>query len=549
MAIASTKEEAEELTAQLAAQVAAAVAASDLQLASELGTVALSRGLRHPSFFNARGLWLQESGRPQLALEDFQKALSLAPQDVGILNAIGLCYLKLERVPEAIESFEAAIAIDPDTTHTRYRKALALATAGNHEASQLEYENILAIAPDHVGAIASIASIAARKGETDKARQFANRALELDPHHPTALVALAILENSEKRYVEAERLLRRILTEGHLFDEARTAVLGLLGDALDGQKRYAEAFEIYCAENDELKRQHKQRFNGRRGIEAAGHLISYFESTPADIWKAPDDGAPRADGPTQHIFLLGFMRSGTTLLEQVLASNPRIVALEEKGLLNGLGEVFMTSKESLDTLANLHGSELERHRTMYWQRVRNSGLDVTGKIFVDKQPLNTTKLPLISKLFPQAKILFALRDPRDVVFSCFRRHFRVNVTMFEFLGLDEAARFYSSIMRLAEIYREKIPLNLFDHRYEDMVRDFEGRIRAVCEFIGVEWNDEMRQFNKFAPNVDIRSPSATQVRQPLYGEGIGQWRRYEEQLAPIFPILSPWVRKFGYPEQ
>ena len=102
MAIASTKEEAEELTAQLAVQVAAAVAASDLQLASELGTVALSRGLRHPSFFNARGLWLQESGRPQLALEDFQKALSLAPQDVGILNAIGLCYLKLDRVPEAI---------------------------------------------------------------------------------------------------------------------------------------------------------------------------------------------------------------------------------------------------------------------------------------------------------------------------------------------------------------------------------------------------------------------------------------------------------------
>ncbi len=105
-----------------------------------------------------------------------------------------------------------------------------------------------------------------------------------------------------------------------------------------------------------------------------------------------------------------------------------------------------------------------------------------GKVFVDKQPLNTVKLPLIAKLFPNAKIIFALRDPRDVVFSCFRRHFKVNATMFEFLNLTDSARFYAAIMALAEVLRDKLPLNLFEHRYEDMVVDFETRVRAGVRF-------------------------------------------------------------------
>jgi hypothetical protein len=121
--------------------------------------------------------------------------------------------------------------------------------------------------------------------------------------------------------------------------------------------------------------------------------------------------------------------------------------------------------------------------------------------------------------------------------------------MFEFLGLEDAARFYASIMQLADIYRKKLPLNILDHRYEDMVTDFDGRIQAVCNFIGAEWAEDMRNFSKNAPSVDIRSPSATQVRKPLYDEAVAQWRRYAKELEPIMPILKPWVEKFGYPAE
>jgi hypothetical protein len=243
------------------------------------------------------------------------------------------------------------------------------------------------------------------------------------------------------------------------------------------------------------------------------------------------------------------MRSGTTLLEQVLASNPDVVAFEEKALLGDTSNTYMTSNEDLDALANIHGDELEAARQSYWARAQKYGEDLKGRIFVDKQPLDTPKLPLIAKLFPKAKILFALRDPRDVVFSCFRRNFRVHVAGFEFLALEDTANFYASVMALADIYRQKLPLNILDHRYEDMVVDFETRVRAVCDFIGLEWSDSMREFNRNAPKVDLRSPSARQVQRPLYSEGVGQWRNYAEQLEPVMPILKPWVEKFGYPAE
>jgi hypothetical protein len=166
-------------------------------------------------------------------------------------------------------------------------------------------------------------------------------------------------------------------------------------------------------------------------------------------------------------------------------------------------------------------------------------------VFIDKLPLNSIKLPLIAKLFPEAKILFAVRDPRDAVLSCFRQRFRMNPSMFEFLTLDGAARFYAQVMRLSELYRDRFALTVFEHRYEDLVSDFEGRAQAVCDFIGVDWTPEMRRFADGGARRSVATPSATQVARGLY-DGAGQWRRYADQLAPVIPILQPWIDKFGY---
>jgi len=154
---------------------------------------------------------------------------------------------------------------------------------------------------------------------------------------------------------------------------------------------------------------------------------------------------------------------------------------------------------------------------------------------------------LIARLFPDAKVIFAVRDPRDVVLSCFRRRFDMGPYSFEFLRLDDCARFYASVMTLVERYRQTLPLMLLDYRYEDMIADFESSVRGACRFIGIGWRDSMRDFSASADAINRRSASALQVRRGLYGDAAGQWRRYREQLAPVFPILQPWVERFGYP--
>jgi tetratricopeptide (TPR) repeat protein len=529
--------------------IAAAMSQGNFKRAYELAEWAIRNGLTGRIIFNAHGLGLQSSGRHLEALEDFYKALALSPKDAATLNAIGLSELALQKFTKAEKAFRDVLSIQPDNALAHYRLGLVLAGLGDHKQAKVSFERALSLRPNFPEASAGLASIAARTKDPAAARAHAEQTLSLDPTDPIAHHALAIIDLADKRYEEAEKRLRVLAASPRLRAEARADTLSLIGDALEGMGRHAEAFETYRAANNELRNMNFHRFEEERGSNTIRYMTDYFEKADKANWQIRDNGGDDPDGPREHIFLLGFMRSGTTLLEQVLSSNPQVVALEEKSLLSSHATTHTTSIEALDALSTLSGKELDEAREEYWNGARTYAPDLKGKVFVDKQPLNTIKLPLISKLFPKAKVLFALRDQRDVVFSCFRRHFRVNMAMFEFLDLEDTARFYASIMNLGQIYREKLPLDVHEHRYEDMIADFEGRVRAVCDFTGIEWSDSMRHFDKNAPNVDIRSPSAGQVQRPLYGEGMGQWRRYAEQLAPIQPILKPWVEKFGYPAE
>ena len=248
----------------------------------------------------------------------------------------------------------------------------------------------------------------------------------------------------------------------------------------------------------------------------------------------------------RHVFLLGFPRSGTTLLEQVLASHPQVVTLDERTAMVDAEVEFLSSPEGLDRLARLEGQELKLFRDAYWGRIKAFGLDVRGKVFIDKFPLATMKLPLIAKLFPHAKVLFAVRDPRAVALSCFRRGFGMNPSMYQFVTLEGTARFYDAVMALGEACRAKLPLTVHEVRYEALVEDFDATARAVADFIGLEWSEALRDFAQTAQTRAIRTPSASQVRRGLYSDALQQWRKYQDQLAPALPILRPWVEKFGY---
>jgi hypothetical protein len=271
-------------------------------------------------------------------------------------------------------------------------------------------------------------------------------------------------------------------------------------------------------------------------------LADDIRLSPAESWRraAPSAGAVAKT----HVFLLGFPRSGTTMLGQALAGHAEVETLDEKPTLADAAQVFTFPEDGLERLMAADEAELEPLREAYWRRVREGGGAPEGKVFIDKLPMNTLGLPLIRTLFPDAKVIFLRRDPRDVVLSCLRRQFVLDATTFELTRPESAARLYDRIMRLMEVARERLGLTLREQSYEDLVETFEPEMRALCAFLGLDFTPAMADFAGRAGLV--ATPSAAQIARGLNTDGVGVWRRYREPLAPVMDVLAPWVTRFGY---
>jgi tetratricopeptide (TPR) repeat protein len=535
------------LTPDALHRLGAAVGAGDYEKARDIAEAEIARGCVHPALYNARAMWFERQHRDREALIDYQRSKTLAPNNPLLLEAIGLCFMRLFQFQEAIASFDEAIRANPVRLQGYNRKAEALSLSGDFDGALRVYERAVSLDPRNVESLAGVASLAAQKGDMKTAAEFAKRAAALVPAQPTAQAVLAQIDNSEHNFASAEQRIRPLLQNPQITGKGRASLFGVLGDALDGLHRPAEAFEAYTAENTELLRFHSIRFAGATKLsDLCDAMQAHYKSRPIKFDAARHHDPASDAGATGHVFLLGFYRSGTTLIEQALEAHPEIVTLEEREILGEPAERYLTNAAGLSRLDALSDDELDVLRKEYWRSVGQQGASVRGKMFVDKHPLNTLKLPLIARLFPDAKILFALRDPRDVILSCYRRHFQINAAMYELLTLPGAARFYNAVMELAVLVREKAPLKIMDCRYEEVVEDFAGSMRAICEFVGVGYDASMENFSSVVRSDAIRSPSAQQVNRELYREGLAQWRPYAAQLNAVTPLLQRWIDRFGY---
>ena len=535
---------------RLVQEAVTALQKGDLKGARSVAEKGRTAGVEHAFLLKVEALWLHDQGRYQDALRTFHHARTLTPGDPSILNGIAGCLAGMGEKDAALKIIDESLKLMPDASPTHYLRGWILDMASDSRAAQQSYERAIALSPKHVQALAGLASVALQLGDFAAARSRATQALALDPSQPTAIIALAKVEIEQGDAPAAESRIRRLL-ETNQSHQVCTFAWGVLGDALDAQDRKKEAFAAWQEKAEVLRRRHAAPIaEAPKAADVLAPIATHLESMPADIWRGGEARGVDKGMPRTHVFVLGFLRSGTTLLEQVLAAHSDVVSLEERGSLKTLAAEFMASPSGLDRLATLGRAEVDETRAAYWQQVRELGIEPDGRVVVDKDPLNTINLPLIARLFPEAKVLFAVRDPRDVVFSCYRHSIEIVSSKYEFLTLEGCANFYAAVMNMANICRAKLPLVLQEHRYEDMVENFEGRMRAVCEFLGIAWTEDMLNFSEKSRTQAIRATlSANQVRRPLYREGIGAWRRYAEQLAPAMPVLMPWVRMFGYTER
>ena len=485
-----------------------------------------------------------EQGAFERALAYAERAMAANRHDPETLNAYALSLRACGRHKEALAAFDAGLRQAPGRAVLHYGKGCVLEMMGENARAWQSFERAVALQPQHALALSRLAELAIERGDVAAARLYGERTLRLIADEPAATLALASADVEEKKYQAA--LTRLAPFAGKATSTDHVIAQGLRGDALDGLGRRHEAFLAYAASNDTMRALYRAVYEAPGQTSACAlveDLACYFRDAPADAWRC------RKTGKTSrtHVFLVGFPRSGTTLLEQVLAAHLDVESMEERLCFAEIEDEFLNRK-GLDRLAALSGEALEPWRQAYWRAVADNGIEPSRSVFIDKLPLNSVDLCLVAKLFPDAKILFALRDPVDVVWSCFRRRFAMSVQMYELLGLERAARYYDAVMRLVASYREKLGFDIHDVVYEKLVADFAGETRKICNFLGLDWNEAMADFSAVSRKRAPYTPSGVQVARGLYRHAVGQWQAYRAELEPILPILAPWRVRFGSQE-
>jgi Flp pilus assembly protein TadD len=495
-----------------------------------------------PAAPGARARRHEEAGRFAEALADLDLARKLAPRNPEIPLAQARCLAALGRFAQSAGAARTALALAPQSAEAHHLLGFALEQLGDLGQARKAYEAAAARDPGMTDAVARLAGLAARRGDWPQARALAERALSRVPGHAAAQFALVMADMAEGRPAAAEARARRIADDPAFIPQVRATAMSFLADALDRQDRTAEAFAAYLQSNAALKALHRAQFEQQgaaSGMAVAARLLGELQALQSTPWPAAEPAAARP-----HVFVLGFPRSGTTLIAEILAGHPGTSVMDERNLLGDALGQFTGRPEGLRALAAAGADELAHWRELYWERAARNGAG--DGMIVDKSPFHSLHLPVIARLFPSARILFAVRDPRDVVFACFRRLFALNAFLYQFLSLEGTAAFYDSVMRLAEAYRAAIPLSLLEVRNEALIADPESELRRLCGFVGIEPNAAMIDFTRRKERRDIASPQSAGLASGLSGAGRGQWRRYAQHLAPVMPVLRPWVRRFGY---
>jgi len=520
-----------------------------LAAAGQVALQALEDEVEHPTVLNLAASAHYGGGRFEEAARLLRRARTLAPKDPHILNSLGVCLKALGQIDEALQAYAAALRLDSRMAAAHFNRGAVLEELSDIKGARSAYERAGELDRNYAEPLASLAWLDAQAGDAASARMHAERVLALSPSNVLARMALASADLQSRDLSAAAAGLSALRQDAALTPINRSIVLGLTGDLLDSEERPAEAFTAYQMSNSELRTFYAPQFEApdkERALTKARRLAAWFETAEREQWREAPAARPRAGDAKAHIFLVGFPRSGTTLLENILAAHPEVVSLQEKDSLESVAEPYLASGADLERLAGISSGEAMRQRESYWSKVRSYGVEPRGRLFVDKMPLASVQLPIVAKLFPNARVLFARRDPRDVVLSCYRRRFGMNPSMYELLTLEGAAAYYDAVMQLSELYRDLLPLPQHLVRYESLVEDFEGTCRLACDFLGIEWDRGLLDFAVKARARGISTPSAAQVARGLNREGTGTWRRYRDQIARVLPLLEPWVERFGY---
>jgi Flp pilus assembly protein TadD len=523
----------------------------------------------------------REQGRHSAADALIRRIVMLNPNNIWATNELALRLLNTGNLFEAEVHARNAVRIAPENPQAHNLMGMILTEANRPKVGEYHYRRVLELIdpPDPI-VLANLAWNLKNQGRMSEARALYQRSVAGAPEVLQTLLGFARLEEADRNFAAAGKLLDRageIAPGNQSVTLARAVLHGRTGqpakalrllnsmaaDAEDGglganemlekgrlldqMGRYRAAFAAFDAGKAKLRDVSGRTYMTEHAEQLARRLKGFF--TAGRLRTLPRANL-RPEMP-QPVFIIGFPRSGTTLVEQTLSAHPRISAGDELPYITEIAENLtrllnspLTYPEALCELwFGDRRHELDNLRDYYLQRVAQLGFMEDGAVrFTDKMPLNETHLGLIGLLFPQAPVIHLLRHPLDVVLSVYSNHLTHGFYCAN--ELETVARHYALVMDLVEHYRGEMLLRYLPIRYEDIVDHQEDSVRRMLDFIGEPFDERCLKFHENRRYA--RTASYAQVTEKLYDRSRYRYRNYLAELAPVLPILQPVIDRLGY---
>lgn len=486
----------------------------------------------NPSYQCNLGVICAACGRLDEALASYQEALRLLPDYAVACNNMGLVLRDMGKLEEAITCFRRALQSLPDFADAHNNLGNALRDQGAAQAAANHYREAIRIKPNAPHFFHNLAVVLSEQGELQEAAWCYQRALQIDPHFVRAYYDLSRLaaQGCHDFSVEEINHIRLLAIQSGRTSLERSLACFALAGITDRPGSHDEAFMYYQRANEWRKdflRQQEACFDVEMHRRQINAVIDFFN---ADYFKNVPSQGNDSELP---VFIVGMPRSGTSLVEQILASHPQVV---------GAGELWDISK-LVSALANkfrgYYPGCLGQLDTKAWRMMADSYLDrlrslSNGSLRVtDKMPLNFLHLGLIRTLFPRAPVIHCRRDPFDTCLSCYFQNFEsINFTT----SLEDIGHYYREYERLMNHWQTVLPGPMLEVHYEDLVANQEAVTRRMVAFCGLEWNGDCLRFHE-NPR-PVRTASFLQVRRPIYSSSVGRWKRYAAHLGPLFNALG-----------
>ncbi|MGQ8365387.1 tetratricopeptide repeat-containing sulfotransferase family protein [Glaciecola sp. 1036] len=494
----------------------------------------------------ALGQSLEQKNKPNEAIQVYQNLLGRVPNNEEAIIRITQIFLRHKEYANAVKSLNYYLKITKNKELAHYNLGIAYQKLRKNEEAINAFIAAIKANAGYPLSYAPLYSLLERFGRLSEMRELIAKVHK--KHEKVGEIAWmqAKLLVAEKAFVEAADIFAKAEKLG-ICKEMKSIFFSDYAHLLAKCGRYDDAMEVHKKAQKLLSLTPDAKAVDETFSENV-IKFSYQGFAEEEVKQWQTTAVSDKNDP---IFVIGFPRSGTTLMEQILSAHPNLIVTDELQVLRkrvaNLNQLLGRTINYPKGLNTLSKKELNTIREAYFKGMSEELPEYDKHLrIVDKVPMSIKFLGFIKRLFPESPILMMIRDPRDVCLSCFFQHFASNESTVNFFSLKQTFEYYAKTMELYLFFKERLGANIMEVKYETMCEDFEPYARRIMEHVGENWQDSLLDFYKPQHSRFIATPSFDAVSQPVNKKAVGNWQNYTKHIEPLEPIIAPYLDKFGY---